>query len=350
MSQTGGSQQCQSAPVDMPPDTLSSIQNSLLSQLGTTKTPCNMSSFNAAMKGSISGPLGMASGSYGADINSLNKTGCGDVGIVLQNLVNSVVQAKCSMTNLGNTANNTVTAAQLMTVKVGNNSTVYFPPDAEWTQNLNLTFKSYSNINSSVAQTISAIAQQGLSNTLKQLQANSNGYASTTSGSTLISNMQQNLSNKDTQSLITNNITKAINTINTSQTIGFAAGDNSTLYLPKTLSQNALVDLQIASIITSAYSGDMSSQLKTFLDNSVIQTQKNKSGGVEDLLNALGGSGGILPLIIGAVVVIGLGLVLMKFMKSKQGQDMMGSLSKKAGTLSQPGSLPISAFRRRRFF
>jgi hypothetical protein len=154
---------------------------------------------------------------------------------------------------------------------------------------LNLTFKSYSNINSSVAQTISAIAQQGLSNTLKQLQANSNGYASTTSGSTLISNMQQNLSNKDTQTSITNNITKAINTINTSQTIGFAAGDNSTLYLPKKLSQNALVDLQIASIITSAYSGDMSSQLKTFLDNSVIQTQKNKSGGVEDLLNALGG-------------------------------------------------------------
>ena len=342
MSQSSDSQKCQNIPTDMSPDTLSSIQNSLFSQLGTTKTACSMNSFNAAMSGSVSGPLGMGGGSASGDINSLNKTGCGDVGVVLQNLINSVVQTKCAMTDLGNTADNTVTAAQLMTVKVGNNSTVYIPPDAEWTQNLNLTFKSYSNINSTVAQTISAIAQQGLSNTLNQLQANKNGYASTSSGSTLISTMQQNLSNKDTQNSITKNITKAINTIKTSQNIIFSAGDNSTLYLPKKLSQNSVVDLQIASIITSAYSGDMASQLKTFLDNSVKQTQKNTSGGLEDLMNAMK-SGGIMTLIIGAVVVIALGLVLMKFLKSKQGQDMVGSLSKKAG------SIPVAAFRRRRF-
>lgn len=327
MSQ-GYQQKCQKVPVDISPDTLSSIQQSLFSQLGITKTTCSMNSFNAAASASVSGPLGLGSGSLSGDINDLNKSGCGDAGIILQNCYNSIEQAKCALTNLGETSETTVNASQLISVKGGDNTVINAPPDADWTQDMNVTYTVYSSIGSTIAQTLSTIAQQGLTNTLNQLQANKNGYASTTSGSTLITDTQQMLSNKDTQDSITQNISKAIEDIDVSQNIIITGGNNSVINLPRTLDQNSIQNLQIAGIITSAYSGDIASQLSSFLKSSLTQKQQNTSGGLEDLFKAMEGNGS-LYYIIGAIALIILGLIAIKFLKSKQGQKMTTALINK---------------------
>ena len=318
-------QQCLKTGLDIHPDNLGQIADQFLNNIGASKQACKLSSFDAAVSGSASmGPMSLGgSAQINANLNSLQKSGCSDLAIVLQNLYNSVAQAKCVITNLGNSSTTTTTVSQLISFTGGDNLKVTFPPGCSnptWTQDATVTFNSFSNINSSVAQTLSSIAQQGLKNTVDQLQANKQGYASTTSGGVMVQGLQNIVSNKDFQTGITKNVSTILNSVNDTQSMPLIVGNNVEIQLPCTLSQTSLIDLQAASIITAAYTGDFASQLSAFLDASVKQKQENVSSGVEALFDAFKNN---WSYIIAGIIFVIVGVMVLKFLKSKEGQKLV---------------------------
>jgi hypothetical protein len=316
---------------------------------------CDLSSYFGALAGKLSiGPMGLGGdASFAAQMNGLKKSGCQTFAANLGNFLNACYQAKCIINNDSTSQTQSITSSQNVNVIISGGSTVYntnCPNGVNIKQAAKLNGRVIVHISTNAASAIKNVVEQAQQNTARQLAKIADGYQSTGSGLAAIQALQQKVVNQDQATALNNAIKNLNNEMALSQNITYEvlAGSTAINVFPCTINQDTIMNVQIASMISAAYSEDFKDSLKLFAKSSQGQTLSVVSAGAPNVVGDFVKNN--LSYIIGVIVVVILGIFLLKFLKSKQGQELMsngiGAVSKKMPAMSK---LPITAFRRLKF-
>jgi hypothetical protein len=311
---------------------LGAMGNALLDKMGIDREGCDLTSWNAAMAAKASaGPAGLA-GKVEASIQAsgLTKAGCQAIAVLLGNYYNSIYTARCIIENDKTSTISSLTLSQDASLNaIGPNSRIFCD---SLTTNLvgGITVKTISQISDTSISTIASVAQAGLSNTADQLGIVKDGFQSTDSGSKMIQGMQNELRTQAQDSNVKSAITQAKNmyTVNQNGSINATSGGTVTISGPCKITDNAWIDAQIANIVSNAYQTQISEAFKAFLSSKQSQKHISKNTGVPDDIGAMFKNNWMY--IVGAVVAIVLGIILLKFLKSKNAAKLIEKASKKA--------------------
>jgi len=338
-------QNCASYAPDVDPSDLGEMSKQMFSNSAALTQGCDLSSYYAALAGKMSVAGGLASSSFAGQVSGLQKSGCQAFAASVGNFLNACYQAKCVVDNDSSSQTIAVTGLQNVNVIVSGGSTAYntnCPTGVNITQTEQLNAKIISYISESAATAISNIVKQAQATTAQQLQQIKDGYQGTSSGATAIQGIQQKVTNQDQATNLNNTITSLNNNLQAKQNINYEALSGSTAIniFPCTVNQNTLMLVQIASILSTAYSDDFKSAISEFSTSKYGQVQSIISKGAPNVVGQLFKNN--LGYIIGIVISVILAFFVLKFLKSKQGQELVskGIASAKggAGGLSKGGA------------
>ena len=298
---------------------------------------CDMNSMFAAVAGKGSVGFGMGSASFAASVGDLHKVGCQSINALVGNFLNSVYTARCIVQNDGVKSTTNATINQNMTVNATGAGTVITntcpPGTSDYSQSANISAKVITTISATAIQHIATVIQQGMQNTADQMQKSISGFQATGSGAKQAQEMQQQLTNSAQSSDVKNNITALINKFNESQNLTFNASAGAVVtVVPCKWTPHAVMDLQIANIVSSAYSSDVTNSIGAFLKSDMAQQQIIKDKGAPDVVGDLFNSGSILEYIVGAVVLCILGYSIYKFQSNKKAKAKLAGLAGKLGS------------------
>lgn len=342
--------QCSAYPPQGNADNVANAASTILSKMSAASQGCDLNSFNTAIAGQISGPLGMGSAGFAAQASDLKKSGCQSLAAIVGNFTNSVYQARCIIENDDVSATTTVSIDQVVNLNaIGPGSSIQSncPNGSNWTQNADIKAKVISTISKTSSAKIAEIVQQGLKNTADQIGQIKGGYQGTDSGFQALSSIQSKLQNASQSSQLSNTLTKLAENFSINQGFNYNAIAGGKIgIVPCVWTANAIIDLQIANIVSAAYTSDITSAVSSFLKSTDSQKVSVISQGVPDsigaMFNALKSN---WIVIVGIIVFLIIGVAAFKFMKSKQGQKLMQDASNKIGA-----SKNISmAFRKKQF-
>jgi hypothetical protein len=324
--------QCNAYPPNADTTNMTSMGSALLNKMGMQQSGCDLSTFNAAVAGKGSaGPGGiLGSMEMSAQLSGLKKSGCQVVAALLGNYMNSIYLARCSIENDSTNIVTTSTISQTANVEaVGPGSKVFCTGGINISQSGSITARSISKISSSSANTIAEIAQQGLSNTAAQIGKIKDGYQGTSSGAKSLQAIQSKLENDSQSTTVKNAITSVVNKFSIDQNGNIIATDGGIIMNSAScvITQTSLMDLQLANIISNAYSSSVSDSISAFLQSNDSQSTSLDSQGVPDTVGDMLKNN--WALIAGAVVAVALGLFLVSFLKSKNAAKMMDTMSKR---------------------
>jgi len=317
---------------------------------------CDISSFFADYAAKASGGFGAVSGSVTGSMGGLHKVGCQSINAVVGNFLNSVYTARCLIQNDDTCGKTTVTINQNMNEMASGQGSVIEndcpPGTSRWSETASVQAKIVTSISATTSEHIATVIQQGMQNTAKQAQAITSGFQATDSGAKQANEMQQTLENNSQSTDIKNHITKLINKFNINQNVNAVAiaGGKLINSLPCTWEPNAVMDLQIANIVSSAYSSDVTNSIGAFLKSDMAQKQVIISKGAPDVVGDLFKSGSILEYIAGALIFCIVGYAIYKFQSNKKAKEKLAGLAKgsKLGGLAGDAKLAELAFRFRR--
>jgi hypothetical protein len=324
--------QCSSYPPNANTTNMTSMGSALLNKMGMQQSSCDLSTFNAAMAGKGSaGPGGMlGSMEMSAQLSGLKKSGCQVVAALLGNYMNSIYLARCAIENDSTNIITTSSINQTANIyAVGPGSKVFCTGGINISQTGSITARSISKISSSSANAIADIAQQGLSNTAAQIGKIKDGYQGTSSGAKSLEAIQDELQNDSQSTTVKNAITDVVNKFSVDSTGNVYALDGGVVMNSSSciITQSSLMDLQLANIISNAYSSSVSDTISAFLQSDDSQSTSLESQGVPDTVGDMLKNN--WALIAGAVVAVALGLFLVSFLKSKNAAKMMDTMSKR---------------------
>ena len=327
-------QKCASYPPAANADNAANSAAGILSKMSAAKQGCNISAMNASMGGKISGPLGMGSGSFSAQMSTLKKSGCQTLAAVIGNFNNSVYQARCMIQNDSTNSTTDVEidqSANLNSLGAGSLISNNCPGGAVWDQSASITAKVITKISAQTSENIANVVQQGLKNTADNVGKVKEGYQGTGSGVQALTSIHQQLTNASQSNEIYNHIVKLCNKFSINQSINAnaIAGGQIINSLPCKWSATAVLDLQLANIVSAAYSSDITSTIAAFMSSKESQkisvVEKSVPCVVCDMFSDNTG------MIIGIVVAIIVVFVIIKFAKSKKGSALSGNLASAVG-------------------
>jgi hypothetical protein len=366
MSSDQLAQQCATQPQNPSISDLGEMAKQMFGNSAAMTQGCDMTSYYAALagKGSV-GPMGLGgSASFAGQMNGLKKSGCQTIAASLGNFLNACYQAKCIINNDKTSQTTTVTGLNSVNIVVSGGSTAYntnCPGGTTINQTSNVSAKIITSISTTASNAIQSVVNQAQQTTAQQLAKIADGYQGTGSGAQIIQGLQQKVTNQD-QATGLNNAIKTLNTtISSGNTVDYKVLANSSAInvFPCTITQDTLMNVQIASLISAAYSQDFKNSITAFSESTMGQTASVIAEGAPNVVGDFVKNN--MMYIIGIVVVVILGFFVMKFMKSKQGQALMSKgmakLSKGSGGGTGSGGgvggleslAKIAAFRRRRY-
>ena len=326
-----GPSQCASYPPEADTTNAGQMGQMILKHLAAASGGCDMDSFSASLAGSYSGPLGMGNANLAATVGNLKKSGCQALSSVVGNYLNSVYQAKCIITNDSQTAWATVSSDQLVSSNAyGPNSNVDYggvicTEGTSITMTSKISAKIFTNISSTASAQISNVISQGLKNTVAQLQTQNEGFQGTESGANALTTLNNAVKTATQSSAINNAVNGAVTTISNTQTVTRNAFAGGHVVVPCVINLDSVMDIQIASIVTSAYTGSIQSALTSYLTGAVKQSVELKSQGAPNPMDIFKSN---WMYIVGVIAVVILGFFLMKFMKSKNGAALINKVGK----------------------
>jgi len=313
---------------------------------------CDMNSMFAAVAGKADAGWGAASGSFTASVGDLHKVGCQSINALVGNFLNSVYTARCIVQNDSVQSTTNVTINQSMNQNASGAGTVISnncpPGTTDYDQSASVSANVITTISATAADHIATVVQQGMQNTADQMQKSISGFQATGSGSKQAQEMQQQLTNSAQSSDVKNNITALISSFNVNQSLNYSANAGAKITdVPCKWTPHAVMDLQIANIVSSAYSSDVTNSIGAFLKSDMAQKQLTKDKGAPDVVKDLFDSGSILEYIVGAVVLCILGYAIYKFQSNKKAKAKLAGLAG-SGEESKLAELAFRFGRRRR--
>ena len=327
---------CQSYPPEQDNSNAGVMGSQLLKSMGAQEG-CDLQSYYAAIGGSASaGPGGMlGSAEFSAQMNGLKKSGCQVMAAVVGNYLNSIYQSRCVIENDStNVVTNITIENDISFNAIGPNSVISSTcSNLDWAQNATIQTKALSNISSSSATTIASVAQAGLATTAKQIGRIKEGFQGTSSGSKMIQAIQSKLIQASQSSQVKNAITNIVNKYQITNTMSMSAIAGGALQniVPCKFTQNAVIDAQLASIISNAYTASVKDSISSFLKSEQGQAISVVSEGAPNVVGAMFANNWMY--IVGAIVAVVLGLFLLKFLKSKNANKMLETVSKNPALL-----------------
>lgn len=308
----------------------------LLKRLGANVS-CDLSSYYAAMAGKASaGPAGMfGNAEFSAQMNGLKKSGCQVLAAVVGNYLNSIYQARCVIEN---DSTNTVTSVEVSQnayiSAMGPGSSVNCLGGIDISQSASIKCKALSNISSSSADAISDVVKAGMATTAGQIGQIKDGFQGTSSGAKYLQTIQDKLIQSSQDSSVKNAITAVINkySVNPDGSIKAEFGATVNVSGVCKITQNSLLDLQLANIITNAYMATIASSLTSFLNSKEYQNTSVISSGAPDVVGDMLKNNWMY--IVGAIVAVVFGVLLLKFAKSKNASKLIDVATKNPELLS----------------
>ena len=326
-------QSCKQYQPDADSANAGNMTQNILSKLSGAKYNCDLSSFNASVAGKVSAPLDLGSASFAAQVGTLNKSGCQVVAALVGNYLNSVYQARCVIENDASKSTTQVLFNQNMSetaIGRGSSITSNCPSGGTWSQNLTNTVTSLTSISSASQDSINAIVQAGLNNTVSQLGQIKDGFQGTGSGAQSVTTIQNTIKQQIQDSSVKNAITAAVTNFKYDQAGIFTALQGGTISnVPCNYSQNAMIDLQIAGIISNAYTSQITESVASFLKSSASQKTGYVDPGAPNVVGALFASN--WGIIVGAIALLIIGVVVIKALKTKGVQDALSKGIGQAG-------------------
>ena len=127
---------------------------------------------------------------------------------------------------------------------------------------------------------------------------------------------------------VKNAITKVVNnyTVNQNGSINVAAGGVLTVSGPCNVNQTSMMDLQLANIISNAYTSSVSDSIAAFVSGEQGQATSVIAGGAPNVVGAFLENNWMY--IIGAIAAVILGVFLLKFLKSKNAGKIIDTVAK----------------------
>lgn len=340
-------------PVEDPSNNnIGSMGEMLLGKLAAASQGCDTKSFSAQVAGSVSGPFGLGSAKAGASTAYVQNSGCQALETVIGNYLNSVYQARCLINN--NTAISTVdiNIRQDASITASGAGTIVYPPSPltcprpSIKQTVKLSLKDLSTMSTSTANQMASVVAQGMTNTCDQLAKQTTGFQATPQGLSMIQAMQSKVQQSLSDSSITESIQETSKKVSVSQDGSIKASNGAVVYAPCNITQDAILDLQLAEIISSAYAATVQSELSAFLTSAQKQSAEIKNEGSPNPFGLFSDNWG---LIAGIVVALILGIVVVKVIKSKTAQQAVSEYGQtaRAGikTVGEHPELLAAAFR-----
>ena len=321
---------CQTYKPEQDDSNAGNMGSQLLNSMGASKS-CDLTSFYASMAGKTSaGPAGMlGSAEFAAQMNGLKKSGCQVMAAVVGNYLNSIYQSRCFIENDASESISSATINQNSSFNVvGPGSKITCPGGINVTQTASMQVKSLGNISSSTASMIASITQAGLATTAQQVGKIKDGYQGTDSGAKFLQTIQDKLVEQSQSTQVKNAITKVVNnyTVNQNGSINVAAGGVLTVSGPCNVNQTSMMDLQLANIISNAYTSSVSDSIAAFVSGEQGQATSVISGGAPNVVGAFLENNWMY--IIGAIAAVILGVFLLKFLKSKNAGKIIDTVAK----------------------
>jgi hypothetical protein len=307
----------------------------LLGKLSAATQDCNVSSMGLEMAAQANGLFGAVGASAGMGLHTVDTSGCQAMQTVLGNYLNSIYQSRCLINNTSSIVTVNVTVDQNASMNASGAGTIIYPPNSATCpkpsikQKVNLSFKDISTMSASTAADMASIVKQGMSNTMSQLGEQETGFQATPQGMSQIQGMQSKVQQSTFDTSLTNAIQSASKTITVNQNGSINASNGAVIYAPCTIDQDAILDLQLAEVISEAYAATVKSELSAFMETAQEQSVKITNKGAPNLFAEMFGSN--MSMIIGLVIAVILGIFVVKFLKSKTAQDMLSKKGKLGG-------------------
>lgn len=191
------------------------------------------------------------------------------------------------------------------------------------TQTAGLTVNKLAKLSQTDQNSINQIVQNGLKNTADQIGQIKDGYQGTSEGGQFLSTIQNKITTSLQKGYISNNLTTALSKYSTTQVIDQDAINGGFVQLivdgACTLDQNSYMKLQLADIISGAYTNDIMDSVTSFLTSKTSQDTSVISSGAPCVTCDVFKNNWMI--IVGAVVVLVLGVGLIGILKSKRVQD-----------------------------
>ena len=320
---------CQTYQPEQDTSNAGNMGSQLLKQLGGTQS-CDLTSYYAALAGKTSaGPAGMlGSAEFAGQMNGLKKSGCQVLAAVVGNYLNSIYQSRCFIENDATSSTTNTTISQNANINVSGPGSKFTCSKLDINQKAGMSVKSLTNISSSTDSTIASITQAGLATTAKQIGQIKDGYQGTDSGAKFLQTIQNKLVQQSQSTQIKDAITAVVNNYSVDQNgiINVTGGGVFTVDRACNLDQNAIIDLQLANIISNAYTSSVTDSIKQFVTGDQGQAASILSGGAPNVVGAFLENNWMY--IIGAIAAVILGVFLLKFLKSKNAGKIIDTVAK----------------------
>jgi hypothetical protein len=342
----------------------------LMNKLAAATQGCDTKSMAASLSYKASAGLGgMLGGAEGrASLNMASVDGCQALQSVVANYLNSIYTSRCIINNNTNTAGVIVTnTTNINSVASGAGSVLSFPPDCPGGPNITVssitTLKNFSSLSIETQTQIANTVKSGMTQTLAQLQNITSAAGGTPQGSANLSTVQQKFQNEDMLTQLNNSSSSVQNQITQLTNLNFAAyngGKNTTF--PCVINTSSILDLQLAEIISEAYSTSVKGEIAATMAGAISSTSTIKNLAPPSALDS--GPWSAIAGIVGAIVLAIIVVMIVKSGALKGAVDAAanaaanakgGGVGGKAGMLEsmggKAGMLESMAFRRRgRFY
>ena len=339
----------------------------LMNKLAAATQGCDTKSMAASLSYKASAGLGgMLGGAEGrASLNMSSVDGCQALQSVVANYLNSIYTSRCIINNNTNTTGLIVTnTTNINSVASGAGSVLSFPPDCPTGPNITVssitTLKNFSSLSVETQTQIANTVKSGMTQTLAQLQNITSAAGGTPQGSANLSTVQQKFQNEDMLTQLNNASSSVQNQITQLTNLNFAAydgGKNSTF--PCVINTNSILDLQLAEIISEAYSTSVKGEIAAVMASAISSTSTIKNLAPPSALDMFNSPWSAIAGIAGAIVLAIIVVMVVKSGALKGAVDAAanakgGGMGGKAGMLEsmggKAGMLESMAFRHRRRF
>jgi len=238
------------------------------------------------------GGAGYGDFEWATQANELKKSGCQVTNAVIGNYLNSVYQARCAIKSDKTCLKTSIVVDQSANVtasgagsKIGVKSC---PAGIEWRPTSKIDATIVNSISKTTAEIIANVVQAGMENTAAQVQKIEEGFQGTSSGGIMLSDINSTMRTAIQDNSINETVTEACLAIDVKQSLNYTAVAGAVIdSLPCIWTPDSALDLQVANIVSSAYSSQITDSIGQFLKSDQSNEQSVISEGAPNAVLAL---------------------------------------------------------------
>ena len=324
------------------------MAKTLMTRLAAANQDCNTTNVAMATAGEFNGPLGMAGGKVASSLNVSKVSGCQALQSVVANYLNSVYTSRCLINNDQNSSGVIVSNIASFTANAYDGGQVLqgdCPGGVILKQAASTVLKSFSNLSVETKTAIADVVKQNIGTTIAQIQKITSAAGGTPEGSANLTTLQQKVQDEDMLTQLNNSGSKVQTNITQMATGMFNAyGPGSVTYMPCVINQSAILDMQLATIISEAYASTMSGEIAQVMTSAISQKSTIKNLAPPSALDMFNSSWGMIAGIIGAIILAIIVVMLIKSGALKKMMSKSSKSSKSEGGISGMPDIPKFKF------